>query len=147
AAGGMRAITYVQAFQYWLKLVALLIPVFVIAFALTGGPHDIDPAMVFPAEAGPAGFDAYETVSLMVALLLGTMGLPHVLVRFYTSPTGVSARHTTVLVIVMVSAFYAVSSAMGLLARIAAPDLALPGIADTAALVLPSRVLPGPVGE
>ncbi|HWV50466.1 MAG TPA: cation acetate symporter [Microbacterium sp.] len=147
AAGGMRAITYVQAFQYWLKLAALLIPVFVIAFALTGGPYDIDPGMVFPAEQGPAGLDAYETVSLMVALLLGTMGLPHVLVRFYTSPTGVSARHTTVLVIVMVSAFYAVSSAMGLLARIAAPDLALPGVADTVALVLPSRVLPGLVGE
>ena len=147
AAGGMRAITYVQAFQYWLKLAALLIPVFVIAFALTGGPHDIDPAMVFPPEEGPAGLDAYETVSLLVALLLGTMGLPHVLVRFYTSPTGVSARHTTVLVIVMVSAFYAVSSAMGLLARIAAPDLARPGVADTVALVLPSRVLPGPIGE
>lgn len=147
AAGGMRAITYVQAFQYWLKLTALLVPVVFIAFALSGGPHDFDPALVFPAEAGPSGFDAYETASLLLALLLGTMGLPHVLVRFYTSPTGVSARRTTVIVIVMVSAFYAVSSAMGLLARIAAPDLAVPGLADTVVLQLPSRVLPGLVGE
>ena len=146
AAGGMRAITYVQAFQYWLKLLALLIPLVCIVFALTGGPH-IDPVAVFPVEAGPAGFGLYETVSLMLALLLGTMGLPHVLVRFYTSPTGVSARQTTVLVIVMVSAFYAVSSGMGLVSRMVAPDLADPAVADTAALVLPSRVFPGLFGE
>lgn len=147
AAGGMRAITYVQAFQYWLKLSALLVPVVCIAFALGAGPHDIDPALVFPAEAGPSGFDAYQTASLMIALLLGTMGLPHVLVRFYTSPTGVSARGTTVIVIGMVSVFYMVSSTMGLLARIAAPDLAVPGVADTVVLLLPSRIFPGLVGE
>lgn len=147
AAGGMRAITYVQAFHYWLKLVALLVPLVLIAFALSGGPHEFDPALVFPAEAGPSAFDAYESASLLLALLLGTMGLPHVLVRFYTSPNGVAARRTTVIVIVMVSAFYAVSSGMGLLARIAAPDLAQPGLADTVVLQLPSRVFPGAVGE
>lgn len=147
AAGGMRAITYVQAFQYWLKLTALLVPAVLIAFAVGGGAREIDPLIVFPAEAGPAGLDAYAAGSLLLALLLGTMGLPHVLVRFYTSPTGGSARRTTVLVIVMVSVFYAVSSVIGLLARIVAPDLARPGVADTVALVLPARVFPGFVGE
>ncbi|SBS73074.1 cation acetate symporter [uncultured Microbacterium sp.] len=147
AAGGMRAITYVQAFQYWLKLAALLVPVILIAFAVGGGPYDVPASVVFPASAGPAEIDAYESASLLLALLLGTMGLPHVLVRFYTSPTGVSARRTTVLVIALVSAFYAVSSAMGLLARRVAPDLAEPGVADTVVLVLPSRVFPGPPGE
>jgi len=147
AAGGMRAITYVQAFQYWLKLFALLVPLCCIVFALTGGPHEIDPVTIFPATAGPAGFGFYETVSLVLALLLGTMGLPHVLVRFYTSPTGVAARQTTVLVIVMVSAFYAVSSGMALVSRIVAPDLADPAVADTAALVLPSRIFDGLLGE
>lgn len=147
AAGGMRAITFVQAFQYWLKLTALLVPVVLISFAAAGGPHEIDPATVFPPAAGPGGIDAYETASLLLALLLGTMGLPHVLARFYTSPDGVSARRTTVLVVAMVSVFYAVSSAMGLLARVLAPDLAQPGAADTVALVLPSRVFPGLAGE
>ena len=147
AAGGMRAITFVQAFQYWLKLTALLVPVVLIAFTLRGTPQGIDTAAVFPPAAGPAGIDAYATGSLLIALLLGTMGLPHVLVRFYTSPDGVSARATTVIVIVMVSAFYAVSSAMGLLARVLAPDLASPGAADTVVLVLPSRVFPGFGGE
>lgn len=147
AAGGMRSITFVQGFQYWLKLTALLVPVVAIVFALRGAPTEIDPAVAFPAEAGPSGIDAYATGSLLLALLLGTMGLPHVLVRFYTSPDGASARQTTVLVVVMVSAFYAVSSAMGLLSRIAAPDLAHPGAADTVVLVLPSRIFPGLVGE
>lgn len=147
AAGGMKAITYVQAFQYWLKLTALLVPVVLIGFAVSGGPYEPDPLVVFPPSAGPGGIDAYETASLLLALLLGTMGLPHVLVRFYTSPTGVSARRTTVLVIIMVSVFYIVSSMMGLLARRLAPDLAEPGLADTVVLVLPSRVFPGPVGE
>lgn len=147
AAGGMRAITYVQAFQYWLKLTALLVPVILITFAAAGGPYDLAPIEIFPPAAGPAGIDAYATASLLLALLLGTMGLPHVLVRFYTSPTGVSARRTTVIVIVMVSVFYMVSSTMGLLARRFAPDLAEPGLADTVALVLPSRVFPGLLGE
>ncbi|MEI2269914.1 cation acetate symporter [Microbacterium sp. No. 7] len=147
AAGGMRAITYVQAFQYWLKLTALLVPAVLIVFAVSGGAREIDPLVVFPAEAGPSGLDAYAAGSLLLALLLGTMGLPHVLVRFYTSPTGGSARRTTVLVIVMVSAFYAVSSVIGLLARVVAPDLAQPGVADTVALVLPARVFPGLAGE
>ena len=147
AAGGMRAITYVQAFQYWLKLTALLVPAVLIVFAVGGGAHEIDPAVVFPVDAGPSALDAYAAGSLLIALLLGTMGLPHVLVRFYTSPTGGSARRTTVLVIVMVSVFYAVSSVIGLLARVVAPDLAEPGVADTVALVLPTRVFPGLAGE
>ncbi|TFV84528.1 cation acetate symporter [Microbacterium sp. dk485] len=147
AAGGMRAITAVQAFQYWLKLTALLVPAVFLLVALSGGGYDIDPHAVFPLERGPAAADAYATASLMVALLLGTIGLPHVLVRFYTSPEGGSARRTTVLVIAMIGAFYAVSSTMGLIARVVAPDLAQPGVADAVVLLLPSRVFPGPVGE
>ena len=147
AAGGMRAITFVQGFHYWLKLTALLVPLVLMAFALRGTPGTFDPAVVFPPSAGPAGIDAYSTTSLMLSLLLGTMGLPHVLVRFYTSPDGVSARRTTVLVITLISVFYAVSSAMGLMARVVAPDLAEPAAADTVVLVLPSRVFPGVFGD
>ncbi|GAB3603098.1 sodium/solute symporter [Microbacterium aureliae] len=147
AAGGMRAITYVQAFQYWLKLFALLVPVVFFVIVLSGGSRELDPAQIFPPAAGPGGFDAYATTSLLLALLLGTMGLPHVLVRFYTSPSGVSARATTLIVIVMVSVFYAVSGTMGLIARIVAPDLARPGVADTVVFHLPARIVPGLVGE
>ena len=147
AAGGMRAITAVQAFQYWLKLTALLVPVVLLLFAVGGRGVDIDPHTVFPASHGPGAGDLYGTVSLLVALLLGTIGLPHVLVRFYTSPDGGSARRATVLVIVLVSLFYAVSSTLGLIARVAAPDLAVAGLADTVALALPGRLLPEPLAD
>lgn len=147
AAGGMRSITFVQAFQFWLKFGALAVPVVFFAITLGGREPSIDPALVFPPESGPGGLDAYTTASLLLALLCGTIGLPHVLVRFYTSPTGSSARWTTVIVIAMISAFYMVSGTIGLIARATAPDLARPGVADTVALLLPSRLFPGMIGE
>ncbi|MFE4465545.1 cation acetate symporter [Oerskovia sp. NPDC056781] len=147
AAGGMRSVTFVQAFQFWVKLTALAVPVAFLLVVLGGQDLTLDPAQVFPPEAGPRSYDTYTTASLLLALLLGTIGLPHVLVRFYTSPDGVSARWTTVVVIGMISVFYMVSSTMGLIARVVAPDLAEPGVADTVALVLPSRLVPGVGGE
>ncbi|MBO1902397.1 cation acetate symporter [Leucobacter weissii] len=147
AAGGMRAITAVQAMQYWIKLTALALPAIVMLIVLFGADTRIDPAEAFPVEAGPAGTDAYATLSLLFALLLGTIGLPHVLVRFYTSPNGASARHTTVLVIVMIGLFYAASSTMGLIARVVAPEMAEAGLADTVVLALPTKVLPGLAGQ
>jgi cation/acetate symporter len=147
AAGGMRSITFVQGFHYWLKLTALTVPVVFLLIATSGTGAGIDPTVVFPVETGPANQDVYRTVSLLVALLLGTMGLPHVLVRFYTSPTGGSARSTTVIVIVMISVFYMVSSTMGLIARRFAGDLASPATADSVVLLLPSRLIPGVGGQ
>ncbi|MBD3942654.1 cation acetate symporter [Microbacterium sp. NEAU-LLC] len=149
-AGGMRSITFVQAFQFWLKLTALAVPAVVILIVVAGGvpgivahAASIDP---FPVEAGPAGLDVYRTVSLMVALLLGTLGLPHVLVRFYTSPDGVAARRTTVIVLALLSAFYCFPTVFGLLGRVFAPDLAESGQADALVLMLPGRLVPGPAG-
>lgn len=147
AAGGMRSITFVQAFHYWLKLTAMGVPVVLLLLAIGSVETSVDRAMIFPAQAGPGGQDLYRTVSLMLALMLGTMGLPHVLVRFYTNPDGASARRTTVIVIVMISAFYMLSSTMGLIGRVFASDLADPSTADSVVLLLPSRLLPGVLGE
>ena len=147
AAGGMRSITFVQGFHYWLKLTALAVPVVFLLIATSGRAGTVDATVAFPFEAGPGSQDVYRTVSLLVALLLGTMGLPHVLVRFYTSPTGASARRTTVIVIVMISVFYMVSSTMGLMARRFAGDLADPSTADSVVLLLPSRLIPGLGGQ
>jgi cation/acetate symporter len=147
AAGGMRSITFVQGFHYWLKLTALTVPVVFLLITTSSSERGIDPTLVFSFVDGPANQDVYRTVSLLVALLLGTMGLPHVLVRFYTSPTGGSARRTTVIVIVMISAFYMVSSTMGLIARRFAGDLANPSSADSVVLLLPSRLMPGIGGQ
>ena len=147
AAGGMRSITFVQAFQFWLKLAALAVPVIALLI-LTGAVEPaLAPSAAFPADAGPGGLDVYRTVSLMVALLLGTLGLPHVLVRFYTNPDGPAARRTTVIVLALLSAFYLFPTLFGLLGRSFAPDLAVPGEADALVLVLPDRLVPGVAGQ
>ncbi|MDF2574278.1 MAG: cation acetate symporter [Agromyces sp.] len=147
AAGGMRSITFVQAFQFWLKLTALAVPVVVLLVMVGGVEPELPPIEAFPAAAGPADLDVYRTVSLMVALLLGTLGLPHVLVRFYTNPDGTAARRTTVIVLVLLSVFYLFPTAFGFLGRAFAPDLAASGEADALVLLLPGRLVPGPVGD
>ena len=147
AAGGMRSITFVQAFQFWLKLTALAVPVVVLLLMLGGTEPALTPVEAFPPAAGPGDLEVYRTISLMVALLLGTLGLPHVLVRFYTNPDGGAARRTTVIVLVLLSVFYLFPTAFGFLGRAFAPDLAEPGEADALILLLPDRLIPGPVGE
>lgn len=149
AAGGMRSITFVQAFQFWLKLTALAVPVIALLLVVGGGDvaAELPPVAAFPPEAGPGDLEVYRTVSLMVALLFGTLGLPHVLVRFYTNPDGVAARRTTVIVLVLLSVFYVFPTAFGFLGRAFAPDLAAPGDADALILLLPDRLVPGLLGE
>jgi Na+(H+)/acetate symporter ActP len=147
ASGGMRSITFVQAFQFWLKLVAIAVPVIALLIVTGAVEPALAPAQAFPVAEGPGSLDVYRTVSLMVALLLGTLGLPHVLVRFYTNPDGPAARRTTVIVLVLLSVFYAFPTLFGLLGRAFAPDLATPGSADALVLVLPDRLLPGVWGD
>lgn len=147
AAGGMRSITFVQAFQFWLKLTALAVPVVVLLIMVGGVEPALPPIEAFPTAAGPGDLEVYRTVSLMVALLLGTLGLPHVLVRFYTNPDGTAARRTTLIVLVLLSVFYLFPTAFGFLGRAFAPDLAVSGEADALVLLLPGRLVPGPVGD
>ncbi|WP_322870010.1 sodium/solute symporter [Streptomyces goshikiensis] len=227
AAGGMRSITFVQAFQYWLKLTALLVPAFflIAAWAGDGGPRarfdapavfrehtvvtladdvrltfdepltltvtgqvdgrsyagepltlaagrhavrararlEFTPGSAVPEARAEAGlgvsswseplsgnrpeFRLYATYGLILATFLGTMGLPHVAVRFYTSPNGRAARRTTLVVLGLVGVFYLLPPVYGALGRIYAPELALTGTADAAVLVLPERVVGGVLGE
>ncbi|MEU6297972.1 cation acetate symporter [Streptomyces erythrochromogenes] len=227
AAGGMRSITFVQAFQYWLKLTALLVPAFfligawagdgaprasfdapavfrqatsvtlaqdvrlsvreplavtvtgqvdgrthvAVPLVLAAGEHSVraharlefapdTPVPDARAEPGagvgawsepPSGelreYRLYATYGLILATFLGTMGLPHVAVRFYTSPNGRAARRTTLVVLALVGAFYLLPPVYGALGRIYAPELALTGDADAAVLVLPERMLGGVLGE
>jgi Na+(H+)/acetate symporter ActP len=75
------------------------------------------------------------------------MGLPHILVRFYTNPDGRAARQTTVIVLALLGAFYVFPAAYGVLGRLYTPDLLLTGRTDAVVLVLPERVVPGLGGE
>jgi Na+(H+)/acetate symporter ActP len=224
AAGGMRSITFVQAFQYWLKLTALLVPALFLALAwqhdgspthafeepatfreqrvvrvgdsldvtlerplavtvtgtvdgrthtgqrlrLPAGTHHITQGtrLTFAQgaavpKAGPAtdgGLSAslaagrqqrplYATYGLILATFLGTMGLPHVVVRFYSSPHGVAARRTTVAVLGLIGAFYLLPPLYGALGRIYTPELTLTGDTDATVLLLPDRMIGGVGGD
>ncbi|MET3806318.1 Na+(H+)/acetate symporter ActP [Nakamurella sp. UYEF19] len=85
----------------------------------------------------------YATLSLILAICLGTMGLPHVLVRFYTNPDGREARRTTLIVVVLLSGFYLLPTVFGILGRAFVPDLLLTGQSDATVLLLPERMFPG----
>jgi Na+(H+)/acetate symporter ActP len=215
--GGMRSITFVQAFQYWLKLTALLVPAIVVLglflnsghtfdrpaapdfpaettvtvrtnvvlqvvgpVALTAsgevdgvsvdgplewaaGPHEVlaGSRLVFPAGSpvptvlgtpatdrewlepmsGDRPDQLLEIYSILVAGFLGTMGLPHVLVRFYTNPDGRAARRTTVIVLAMIGGFYVLVTLVGALSRLYTPQLLVSGQTDAAVLLVPVAAL------
>ena len=85
--------------------------------------------------------------SLLIATFLGTMGLPHILVRFYTNRDGPAARRTTVRVLGLLGIFYAFPSVYGALGRVLTPELYLTGETDTVVLRLPEAAWPGLGGE
>jgi Na+(H+)/acetate symporter ActP len=221
--GGMRSITFVQAFQYWLKLTALAVPAIVVLAFFVGGAHtferpeapdfraaatvqvrtdvvlevvepvplvaagEVDGATVdgplvwepgrhtvaagtrleFPAGSpvptvagspptdeawlapmsGARSDQLLEIYSILIAGFLGTMGLPHVLVRFYTNPDGRAARRTTVIVLAMIGGFYVLVTLIGALSRLYTPQLLVSGQTDAAVLLVPVAALgPGWVG-
>jgi cation/acetate symporter len=63
------------------------------------------------------------TYSLIIALVCGTAGLPHILVRFYTNPDGVAAKKTTMWVMILIGVFYVFPPVFGVLGRNFMPDL------------------------
>ena len=217
AGGGMRSATFVQAFQYWLKLTALAVPAvfLVLAWQADGAPDlapptgpefrtettvrfdatvDVDvrervqvddgsprvlepgavrfeegEVVVFPAGAavphvqaveaatgdswarplsGAGGLEhpLYAVYALVLATFLGTMGLPHVLVRFYTNPDGTAARRTTLVVLVLLGLFYLLPALYGALGRLYSPELLLTGRTDAVVLALPMSLLGGSAG-
>lgn len=149
--GGMRSVTFVQAFQFWLKLTALLVPV---AFLLLvwlgdGAPSPASPLFDLPGQvprwgdplsvSGPHAL--YTTYSIIAATFLGTMGLPHVVVRFYTNPDGRAARRTTLVVLALLGLFYALPPVYAALGRVYAGDLVTEGRSDLVVLALPARMV------
>jgi Na+(H+)/acetate symporter ActP len=215
--GGMRSVTLVQAFQYWLKLTAIAVPALVLVFmastprpdlagpmpptvaqqttvsvdtdvvvevvdpagvTVTGtvdgatvrdaplsgpGPHTLAagtrvilapgafaPVVQGAPQSGAAWIRSggglggphplYQVLSIIVATFLGAMGLPHVLVRFYTNPDGRTARRAALAVIALLSLFYLFPTLLGVFARLYVPQLLMTGRADAAVLLLPTSI-------
>ena len=208
AIGGMRGITFVQAFQYWVKVVAIGVPALIfITFihhpnqasltqpvpprfanetsvkfdrsvsvevseqvrpigtgvvdgAPLSGPVELLPgihtigkgtrltlargaavplvkgtsvnnnerwALPYSLSGNDRPHPLYANGSLLVAQLLGVIGLPHILVRFYTNSDGHTARRTTLFALCLLGLFYIFPAVHGALGRLYAPRLLMTG--------------------
>ena len=67
------------------------------------------------------------TYGVIIATLFGAIGLPHILVRFYTNPDGEAARRTTLIVVLLLSTFYLFPAVLAVLTRLRAPALPVQG--------------------
>jgi Na+(H+)/acetate symporter ActP len=87
--------------------------------------------------AGKYGYPLLYTYSLIIALICGTAGLPHILVRFYTNPDGRAAKRTTFWVMVLLGAFYVFTPLWGALGRAVHPALYANSRTDAVVIALP----------
>lgn len=144
-SGGMRSITVTQAFQYWLKLTALIVPAAVLLthWRRAGGATPSALHVTDWVEPMQGRYSTYLVYSLMLATFLGTMGLPHVVARFYTNRDGRAARRTTLGVLGLLSAFYLLPTVYGVLGRIYSFHLVAADRTDAVVLELPSDVIRG----
>ncbi|WP_286205100.1 solute symporter family protein [Corynebacterium afermentans] len=158
--GGMKGTTYVQMIKAVLLIAGVLI-MSVLAFIMAKGglttvfdqAIDTHSASSYLAENGyeaeeimKPGLKYGETttskldfISLGLSLVLGTAGLPHVLMRFYTVPTAKEARKSVTWAIVLIGSFYLLTLILGYAAAaFVGPDriLAAPGGANSAAPLL-----------
>jgi cation/acetate symporter len=218
ALGGMRGVTYVQAYQYWVKTFGIALPACLLLvhlgglpersalfgqelpragssglvvelesaqevefpegtrytldgqpqYAAAGAERTLQGTLVLPPDAAvpiadggsvERGSEWAEPVersgpaspvfvySLLVATFLGTMGLPHILVRFYTNPDGPAARRTTVRVLGLLGLFYLFPAVYAALGRVLTPELYVTGETDSVVLELPEAAWPGLGGE
>jgi cation/acetate symporter len=121
--GGMLATTWVQIVKAVLLMTATTI-LAVLVVIKVGGPIEL---FTKARDASPEGAaylapglnytNPIDTVSLGLGLVLGTAGLPHILMRFFTVPTAQAARTSVVWAIVIIGAFYLMTTALGFGAR------------------------------
>ncbi|MGV2496051.1 sodium:solute symporter family protein [Pelagerythrobacter aerophilus] len=137
--GGMKGITYTQVAQYCVLIFAYLVPAFFISFMLTGNPV---PQLGLGSQLNDGsglyvlqkldlvvqdlGFAAYtagtksmiDVFCITAALMVGTAGLPHVIVRFFTVPRAADARKSAGWALLFISLLYTTAPAVGAFARL-----------------------------
>lgn len=143
--GGMKGITWTQVVQYWVLITAFLIPAIAISIKLTGTPvpqvglgsqvlESVDPARPYLLEKlnqinKDFGFGSYtepfasakwpmiNVLCVTCALMFGTAGLPHVIVRFYTVKNVKAARWSAFWALLFISFLYLSAPAVAGFAR------------------------------
>jgi len=142
--GGMKGITWTQVAQYSVLIIAYLIPATVIAAQLTGIPlaqlaltfgkvSNCDPALAnscgFVAQLDglqrSLGFNTFigsnrgmiDVLAITFALMVGTAGLPHVIIRFYTVPSVRAARYSAGWALFFIALLYTTAPALAAFAK------------------------------
>ena len=135
--GGMKGITYTQVAQYCVLITAYTIPAVFISLQLTGNPipslglfseHTASGQPLLTTLDGlltDLGFNAYTTGSspwlmalFTLSLMIGTAGLPHVIIRFFTVPKVSDARWSAGWALVFIALLYLTAPAVGAMARL-----------------------------
>ena len=135
--GGMKGVTYTQVAQYCVLIFAYTVPAIFIAIQLTGNPI---PQLAFGSEVADSGtalldklddivtslgFNQYtsgtkskiDIFCITMALMVGTAGLPHVIVRFFTVPKVKDARISAGYALFFIAMLYTTAPAVGSMAR------------------------------
>ncbi|MET1254101.1 sodium:solute symporter family protein [Aliikangiella maris] len=138
--GGMKGITYTQIAQYCVLIFAYTVPAIFISLQLTGNPIPqlglgstlADGSGVYLLDkldqvVTDLGFREYTTEKMgsnlnmfayTLSLMIGTAGLPHVIMRFFTVPTVQAARASAGYALVFIALLYTVAPAVGAMARL-----------------------------
>jgi cation/acetate symporter len=136
--GGMKGITYTQVAQYCVLIFAFMVPAFFISAQLTGNPIPqlgfgsklVDGSDMFLLDKldqlhTELGFAAYTSGTksmrdiffITVALMVGTAGLPHVIVRFFTVPKVKDARISVGYALIFIAILYTTAPAIAVFSR------------------------------
>ncbi|ACK54022.1 MULTISPECIES: sodium:solute symporter family protein [Thauera] len=137
--GGMKGITYTQVAQYIVLIAAYLVPAFFISLQLTGNPlpqlglgstmagTDVSLLAKLDLIVKDLGFDQYTTsipgstlnmFMYTLSLMIGTAGLPHVIMRFFTVPTVKDARSSAGWALIFIALLYTTAPAVGAMAKL-----------------------------
>ena len=149
--GGMKGITYTQVAQYVVLMIAYTIPAVFISLELTGNPipglglfsNHVESGVPILTKLNQVvtdlGFASYTAdvpnklnmVLFTLTLMIGTAGLPHVIIRFFTVPKVADARWTAGWTLVFISLLYFTAPAVGAMARLNLIDIVYPqGVAE-----------------
>ena len=136
--GGMKGITYTQVAQYCVLIFAFMVPAFFISFQLTGNPipqlgfgstladgsgtYLLDKLDQLHTELGFAAYTSgtksmQDVFFITAALMIGTAGLPHVIVRFFTVPKVKDARISVGYALIFIAILYTTAPAIAVFAK------------------------------
>ncbi|MBT00659.1 MAG: cation acetate symporter [Oceanospirillaceae bacterium] len=157
--GGMKGITYTQVAQYCVLIVAYTIPAIFISLELTGNP--IPPLGLFSDHTASGmpllakldqvvqelGFAAYTAdvpnklnmVLFTLTLMIGTAGLPHVIIRFFTVPKVADARWSAGWALIFIALLYLTAPAVASMARMNLIDTVYPNGTDAPSIQIDER--------